>query len=43
MIELSDVGMISKVSPLNNLISTLEFAGYTVEVPLTTTVTSSIQ
>jgi hypothetical protein len=43
MIELSDVGMISNVSSDNNLISTLEFAGYTVGVSFTRTVTSSIQ
>jgi hypothetical protein len=40
---LSDVGIISNISSGNNLISTLEFAGYIVGMPLTTMVTSSIQ
>jgi hypothetical protein len=41
--ELSEVGIISNTSVSKNLISTLEFAGYTVETPLSTIVTSSTQ
>jgi hypothetical protein len=41
--ELSDVGTISNTSVVASLISTFEFAGYTLETPLVITVTSSIQ
>jgi hypothetical protein len=43
MIELSDVGIISNTSVSVNFTSTFEFAGYVLETPLVTTVTSSIQ